>query len=95
LEISFKALQYMAVGIPVVARRMAPVSEIGEDEVNGFLVETNDEWYERLQPLVRDADLRRAMGQAAGAKVVRIFSARAHSGSLDIPGSLEIATYCE
>ena len=74
----FKALQYMAVGIPVVARRMAAASELVEDGVNGFLVETADEWHDRLQLLVSDEKLRVEMGRAARAAAVEKFSAHVH-----------------
>jgi glycosyltransferase involved in cell wall biosynthesis len=73
----FKALQYMAVGIPVVASRIGPASEIVEDGVNGFLVATEDEWYDRLITLISDDALRIKMGQAGRATVVERFSVRA------------------
>ena len=65
----------MAVGIPVVARRMAAASELVEDGVNGFLVEAEHEWHDRLEMLIRDADLRAEMGRAARATAVEKFSA--------------------
>jgi len=70
----YKTVQYMALGIPVVARRMGSNSEIIEDGVNGFLVETNEEWYQRLLTLVTDKELRRRMGTAARATIVERFS---------------------
>jgi len=74
----FKTIQYMAVGLPVVARRLGSNVEIVEDGVNGFLVETQDEWYERLLTLVDDPGLRRRMGEAARDTVVERFSAEIH-----------------
>lgn len=70
----YKTVQYMALGIPVVARRMGSNSEIIEDGVNGFLVETSEEWYQRLRMLVTDNELRRRMGKAARATIVERFS---------------------
>lgn len=70
----YKTVQYMAMGLPVVARRLGSNSEIIEDGVNGFLVETEDEWYERLLTLVKEAELRRRMGEAARATVVESYS---------------------
>jgi len=70
----YKTVQYMALGIPVVARRMGSNSEIIADGVNGFLVETNEEWYQRLSLLVTDNDLRQRMGKAARATIVERFS---------------------
>jgi len=74
----FKILQYMAVGLPVIARRIGSASEVIEDGVNGFLVDTEDEWYDRLLTLVGDAALRRSMGRNARATVVTRYSPQVH-----------------
>lgn len=70
----FKTIQYMAVGIPVVARRMGSNSEVIQNGVNGFLVETMDEWYERLNLLASNRDLRIKMGKAARQTVLDNYS---------------------
>ncbi len=70
----FKTIQYMAVGLPVVARSVGSNTEIIEDGTNGFLVETEEEWYERLSMLIRDRPLRNRMGEAARATIVRRYS---------------------
>jgi glycosyltransferase involved in cell wall biosynthesis len=70
----FKAIQYMAIGIPVVARRIGSNAEIIEDGVNGFLVETDRQWYEKLALLIRDPGLRRRMGAAARRTIEDRFS---------------------
>jgi glycosyltransferase involved in cell wall biosynthesis len=70
----FKAVQYMAVGIPVVARDMGSNREIIEDGVNGFLAETEEEWFDRLRILAADPQLRAEMGKAARKTVVERFS---------------------
>ena len=70
----FKTVQYMAVGLPVVARRMGSNCEVIREGENGFLVETPDEWHDRLHLLVHDNALRRQMGQAARRTVVEHYS---------------------
>lgn len=70
----FKTIQYMAVGIPVVARRMGSNSEVIQDGVNGFLVETMNEWYEKLDLLVSNPELRIKMGEAARQTVLENYS---------------------
>jgi len=70
----FKTIQYMAVGLPVVAQRMGSNSEIIEHGVNGFLVETQDEWYKCIKELVDNRELRLRMGEAARGTVVERFS---------------------
>lgn len=69
-----KAVQYMALGLPVVARRIGSNSEVIQDGVNGFLVETEDEWHDRLVTLVTDPELRRRMGAAARATALEKYS---------------------
>jgi glycosyltransferase involved in cell wall biosynthesis len=69
-----KCVQYMAAGLPVVARRIGSNDEVVDDGVNGFLVETQDEWYDRLKALADDPALRRRMAAAARATAVERFS---------------------
>ena len=70
----FKTIQYMAIGIPVVARRMGSNSEVIQDGVNGFLVETEDEWLDRLRFLITNPDRRNEMGKAARQTVLEKYS---------------------
>ena len=61
----FKAIQYMAVGLPFVMSPVGVCATIGIDGHSHFLARTQDEWYDRLDLLLRDATLRRAMGREA------------------------------
>ena len=63
----FKAVQYMAVGVPFVMSPVGVAASIGIDGTTHFLARTEEEWYQRLSALLRDADLRRTMGSAARA----------------------------
>jgi glycosyltransferase involved in cell wall biosynthesis len=60
----FKAIQYMAVGIPYVVTPIAASAEIGEPNVTHFCAETQEEWRARLEALLTDARLRERMGEA-------------------------------
>ena len=60
----FKAIQYMAVGIPYVVTPVAASAEIGEPNVTHFCAETQEEWRARLETLLTDASLRASMGEA-------------------------------
>jgi len=73
-KFNFKTVQYMAVGLPVVARRLGSNIDVIDDGVNGFLVETEVEWFDRLRLLAGDRELRRRMGHAARATVVDRYS---------------------
>jgi len=60
----FKAIQWMAVGIPYVATPLGAAGQIGEPDVTNYFADTRDEWIAKLKLLLADADKRRAMGQA-------------------------------
>lgn len=66
----FKAVQYMAVGVPFVATPVGGSAEIGEAGVTHFFASQNDEWYRRLECLLSDEVRRREMGAAGRAHVV-------------------------
>jgi glycosyltransferase involved in cell wall biosynthesis len=60
----FKAIQYMAVGIPYVTTPIAACAEIGETGITHFCAETQEEWQESLAKLISDEQMRRRMGEA-------------------------------
>ena len=64
-------IEAAACGLPLVGTRVGGVPEIIEDGVNGFLVDPHSPsaLTHALARLIADAPLRRAMGQAAKAKV--------------------------
>lgn len=66
-----KALEYGALGIPVIASDVGPYREYVEDGVTGFLVSKESEWIDRIRLLIDDPELRESMGAAAHAKSLR------------------------
>jgi glycosyltransferase involved in cell wall biosynthesis len=77
----FKLLQYMAVGIPVVASPVGMNRQIVEDGINGFLACDDEQWLEKLAILCRDETLRRRLGIAGREKVVREYSLHRWAGT--------------
>ncbi len=71
---AFKALQYMAAGLPAVCSDVGISREVIQHRENGFLVNTADEWVEVLVTLARDRELRRRIGEKARATVARKYS---------------------
>lgn len=60
-----KALEYAALGIPVIASDVPPYRDFVIDGVTGFLVSRDHEWELRLRDLVNDHDMRESMGAKA------------------------------
>jgi glycosyltransferase involved in cell wall biosynthesis len=54
----FKAIEFMACGVPVVAAAVGVNREIIQDGVNGFLASTPAEWVTKLGMLISDPALR-------------------------------------
>jgi len=65
----FKAIEFMACGVPVVAARVGVNREIITDGVDGFLASSDDEWFEKLTRLIADPELRARLG-AAGRRTI-------------------------
>jgi len=74
----FKAIQFMATGVPVVAAAVGVNREIVQDGVNGFLASTPDEWIDRLTRLLTDAALRARFAEAGRATVTAGYSLQAN-----------------
>jgi glycosyltransferase involved in cell wall biosynthesis len=60
-----RALEMGALGIPIVAQNRLPYSDYVIDGKTGFLVDTEEEWEDRLNELIHDPQLRAQMGAAA------------------------------
>jgi glycosyltransferase involved in cell wall biosynthesis len=60
----FKAIQYMADGIPYVVTPLGACAEIGEPGVTHFCASSRDEWCGALSSLLGDGELRERMGEA-------------------------------
>lgn len=70
----FKAIQYMAVGIPFVATPVGAITDIGEDGITHFSAATTGEWHDALKLLLSDPRLRERMGAAGRRHVVEHYS---------------------
>lgn len=75
---AFKALQYMALGIPALVSPVGMNTEVVQHGVNGFVCATPIEWESSLRQLLVDARLRQHLGQAARATIEQRYSVRAN-----------------
>jgi glycosyltransferase involved in cell wall biosynthesis len=70
-----KALQFMAMGIPTICSPVGVNTDIIQDNQNGFIAATEDEWVEKLTRLLRSAELRQRLGHAGRVTVEEKYSA--------------------
>lgn len=59
---AFKAIQYMAAGIPPVCSPIGASLELVKNGITGYLANGTDEWVEKFLMLLRDASHRREIG---------------------------------
>jgi glycosyltransferase involved in cell wall biosynthesis len=74
-----KALQCMALAMPVVVSPVGVNTEIVKHGVNGFLAETSEDWIATLEKLLKDQILRRAIGISARETIENSYSTRKHA----------------
>ena len=72
-----KAIEYMAMGLPVVASPVGVNSEIIQDGYNGFLAKTEEEWVEKLSLLIENPDIRQRLSIAGRKTVEEKYSVKA------------------
>jgi glycosyltransferase involved in cell wall biosynthesis len=70
----FKLIQYMALGKPVVASRVSANVDIVKSGENGFLAESDEDWFSALAALIRSQDLRVKMGAKARVTIEQAYS---------------------
>lgn len=71
---AFKALVYMAAGLPVVASRVGVNPDVVVHGETGFCVTTTAEWVDALETLARDRALRERFGAAGRRRVEERYS---------------------
>ncbi len=74
---SYKAVQYMGVGIPLVCSPVGAAGDIVQDGVNGFWAATSEQWIEKLDRLIENPELRRRQGLAGRQLVEEKYSVQA------------------
>ncbi|MBX2969620.1 MAG: glycosyltransferase family 4 protein [Cyclobacteriaceae bacterium] len=75
----FKALQFMAMGIPCVASPIGVNTTIIDHGINGFLASTKEEWLFYLTQLITQEDMRLTLGMDGRKKVETTYSVRSNA----------------
>jgi len=77
----FKALQYMALEIPSVISAVGMNTDLVINGENGFLASTGQEWYNALELLINDKDLRRRIGSSGRARILSDYSVQSNTAN--------------
>jgi glycosyltransferase involved in cell wall biosynthesis len=84
---AFKALQYMALGIPALVSPVGMNTEVVQDGYNGYICKDAADWQHYLRQLLTDAAHRQSLGKAARATIEQRYSVIANT-----PTFLELFT---
>ena len=87
----FKLLQYLALGVPVVASRVGVAASVVSNAENGLLASTPAEWGEALEALIGQPDLRRRLALAGRETVANAYTVE-RVAPLLIDGLLQAAS---
>ncbi len=74
---AFKGLQYMSLGIPTVISPVGMNTTLVQHEQNGFLADSEEEWFIYLERLLQDRALRQLIGANGQKTVVEHYSVNA------------------
>lgn len=70
----FKTIQFLSLGMPVVGTATGSNLEIIEEGKNGFLVETEQDWHDKILLLLENPEMRQEFGVNARKMVVERFN---------------------
>jgi glycosyltransferase involved in cell wall biosynthesis len=74
---AFKAIEYMACGIPAVSSPVGVIKDFINHGENGFLASSQREWFDVLVALIEDLSLRERVGGAGRKTIEKCFSIEA------------------
>jgi len=72
----FKALEYMALGVPVVASPVSETLNIIEDGKDGLFANNTKEWINKLEHLIKDKEFRKKIGENGRKKVEYLYTTK-------------------
>jgi glycosyltransferase involved in cell wall biosynthesis len=75
---AFKAIQYMSLGIPPVVSPVGANKKVVIDGENGYWANDEKEWYDCLEKLITNHQLRTGMGTNARNRIISNYSVKAN-----------------
>jgi glycosyltransferase involved in cell wall biosynthesis len=77
----FKALQYMALGMPALVSPVGVNTQIVDHGENGYVCSTKEEWKLYIKEMIQDEVLRNDLGFSARKRIVENYSVQANSAN--------------
>jgi glycosyltransferase involved in cell wall biosynthesis len=78
---AFKALQYMALGIPALVSPVGMNTEVVQNNMNGYICHDSADWLRCLRQLLTDAKHRQQLGKAARITIEQRYSVTANTSN--------------
>jgi glycosyltransferase involved in cell wall biosynthesis len=78
---AFKALQYMALGMPALVSPVGMNTEVVQNGTNGFVCATEQEWYRSLRQLLASQAERARQGTAARRTIMERYSVNSNTAN--------------
>jgi glycosyltransferase involved in cell wall biosynthesis len=77
----FKALQYMALGIPAIVSGVGVNAEIVDHGINGCVCNTPEEWYTSLEKIITDPFYLKKLSEKTRERIVSTYSTASNSAN--------------
>lgn len=79
---AYKLIQYMGCGLPVVGSYKGMNIEVIDENINGFLAKSHQEWVDAITELVKSKELRKKLGTNGRKKVEQTYTLEVASDRL-------------
>ena len=73
---AFKAIEYMACGVPVISSDLAFNTAVIDHNADGFIAKTEDQWVSYLHELMDSRELVTSMGLSGRQKVEKLYNSK-------------------